>query len=1191
MKRFMTTLMVALVVVCAMAADMTGLKIYINPGHGGFDSNDRSIWTIPVPAVWTDSAGYWESKSNFVKGLYLRKMLQDAGATVIFSRERNDSGSRDIDEFKKKHPNATQHEIDSVMVGGDRELSAIAEEANAYKVDHFLSIHSNALNGKTNYLLMLFRGENDKPQTAPSNEMAAMAGEIQIQNKLTTWTSARPIIRGDLTFYGDGWGLGVLRPLTVPGHLSEGSFHDYAPETHRLMNKDYCHLEALRMFQYFHKWFKRDLPQTATISGYVKSKNEKADVLGESKFYYLPNSDDQWKPLNGALVKLLNSTGEVVLQTLKTDDWYNGIFAFYDLAPGTYKVAAECIDYKTDTMEITVAAEEIGTVKMHLQNIHLEVPNYPEPEQAGVVALDTYEFEAGADVVSALPENILRAAYRKGNIYILTSDNKIQVYEPATLTLKQSLTLPAATITDIAFSADDYLVGLADKAVYAWDEDDLNPQKLYETSAAWGKQFAVDGPLWKARFYVVNSAGNGFVGVQYSDGKNSANIQIAEKQFAFSGGDLSSSAPIIMPDNNVYAFVAGKGVALTFNWTGAALTGIEMSQPAVPGATFMRYAGKTYMTMPVLTEGAKASFIVYDISNGINNAVPASEQYPAEGLGTAAVTYQTAMSYVDGYQMNIYLLAEGEGYQYWKSLSNPVANIYAGELNWGEDQISFRLNDDALSVELAIEQEGATVDSYELGALKRGFHTVDNPFKGKEFDAYSVTATGRPVSFPQLVTTDAPEFKFYSIYGVAVDRTPASPYFGRIYVTDRSGGLTSEGNGPHRTTQRGIYILGNDFSDVTSQGETPYNGGIDWGTNSVTGYQTGPRKPSVAPNGEVFISSSVYTSSNVYIMNPAAPAEDFVPVFKGSRKDGGQLKKGMNVVMNPPMDCYIEGNDEDRVLYTMDRNNSLGTVYTNIMRYDIGKVELPWYDTPTATVFDDQLTGSHMENGNGQIYPDARGGWWMSQYRYDGTAAKPSFIHINTKGEIDFNNFTYSPTAGANRWGAMAVTTDGNRLAVMTLAGVTKVYDITYESDGPVPELAYTIEWGATDDIAYTMDFDAAGNLYIGANLRERLLVYSLPNLLNTYTTRISLKHEDPAGVEDVKSSNFLTIYPNPVQDMLFIRSDGKVQAASVYSLAGQLQMSTQNTSSVDVSGLQTGMYMLQVKTDKGTEVKNFIKH
>ena len=425
-----------------------------------------------------------------------------------------------------------------------------------------------------------------------------------------------------------------------------------------------------------------------------------------------------------------------------------------------------------------------------------------------------------------------------------------------------------------------------------------------------------------------------------------------------------------------------------------------------------------------------------------------------------------------------------------------------------------------------------------------------------------------------------------------MDRTPSSPYFGRVYVTNRAAGQTKVGSGSQRATTKGIYILGSDLSDVTNQGNTAYDGGVEWGENSGTDYQTAPRMATAAPNGDVYVCSNVYTSSNVYIMDAANPKDAFTPVFKGSRKldNKGQLRKGMNVVMNPPMDCYVSGKDENTVLYIMDRNPTLGTVYTGITRYDIGKAELPWYDMPTSVVFDDQLTGSHMENGNGQMFPDARGGWWMSQYRYDGTAAKPSFIHITEKGEIDFNNFTYSPTVGANRQGGMAVTVDGNRLAIMTVAGVVKVFDITYDEQGPAPELAYTLEWGEADDICFGMDFDAAGNLYIAANIQERLIVYSLPNLQNTYTTRISLKEDAVDAVENVSATDGIVVYPNPTQDVLNIRSSKQVEKVNVYSLAGQLQKSESGSNSINVSGLQAGMYILQVQTEVGKHVETFIK-
>ena len=315
MKRIALLIVSFLTIFTAQAIDLTGVKIYINPGHGGYDSNDRSVWTIPVPEVWKNPEGYWESKSNLVKGLALKEMLEAAGATVIISRTDNTSGIRDGEQFAG---------------GGDRDLSEIAEEANANNVDHFLSIHSNSLNTTTNYLLLLYHGYNDQPTVAQSLPMAQSSGPIQINNPLTVWTSPTPMLRGDFTFYGDNLGLGVLRPLTVPGFLSEGSFHDYPPETHRLMNNDFCKLEAIRFFQHFHNYFKRDMPATGTIAGFVKSGNELVDILKQPKFTYRAGSDDQWLPLNEATVKLLNADGSQVLKTYTTDNWYNGIFAFYD---------------------------------------------------------------------------------------------------------------------------------------------------------------------------------------------------------------------------------------------------------------------------------------------------------------------------------------------------------------------------------------------------------------------------------------------------------------------------------------------------------------------------------------------------------------------------------------------------------------------------------------------------------------------------------------------------------------------------------------------------------------------------------------------------------------------------------------------------------------------------------------------
>ena len=69
------------------AKDMTGLRIYINPGHGGWDSDDRNVAVSPF--AQGDTLGFWESSSNLHKGLMLRELLEGQGATVAMSRVRS----------------------------------------------------------------------------------------------------------------------------------------------------------------------------------------------------------------------------------------------------------------------------------------------------------------------------------------------------------------------------------------------------------------------------------------------------------------------------------------------------------------------------------------------------------------------------------------------------------------------------------------------------------------------------------------------------------------------------------------------------------------------------------------------------------------------------------------------------------------------------------------------------------------------------------------------------------------------------------------------------------------------------------------------------------------------------------------------------------------------------------------------
>lgn len=282
--------------------NLEGIKIYINPGHGGFDSDDRNV---PVPPyALGDTAGFWESKSNLVKGLHLRSLLENDGAEVIMSRVLN----RSVD---------------------DRPLSAIAEEANANQVDFMISIHSNAFNSMTNYVLMLFHGWDNAPILPQSMELANLFYDNLISNQTSFWTYTGRNVRGDKSFAPESWnGYGVLRPLKVPGLISEGSFHDYIPETYRLLNREYKHLEAWNFYKAFLQYYAGAVDPKGKIAGYVKDSFRKV-----TDYPFVQNSKDQWLPVNGARVTL--QPGDLIYQV---DSLNNGFYLFDNLEPGIYRL-------------------------------------------------------------------------------------------------------------------------------------------------------------------------------------------------------------------------------------------------------------------------------------------------------------------------------------------------------------------------------------------------------------------------------------------------------------------------------------------------------------------------------------------------------------------------------------------------------------------------------------------------------------------------------------------------------------------------------------------------------------------------------------------------------------------------------------------------------------------------------------
>ncbi|HPD58719.1 MAG TPA: N-acetylmuramoyl-L-alanine amidase [Paludibacteraceae bacterium] len=349
-KRYGLLIFLAIFAVSSPSQNLSGIKICVNPGHGGYDSDDRNV--VIAPFTSGDPNGFWESKSNLDKGLMLKSMLENAGATVIITRTTNTTAD-------------------------DLPLSQIVAMANSANADYMLSIHSNAGNGIANYVLQLYAGldPNDTytyptptPFSDESRAISTIVAQNLYSNQITNW-SATYAVRGDKTFARTamGWsdGYGVLRGLAVPGAISEGSMHDYIPETYRLMNMEYKWLEAWHFFKSFCQYYQAGNIPTGNIAGSVRDSR---NIIQES-YYKLKDTRDELLPLNGATLTLLETN-----ETYTTDQLHNGVYMFKNLAPGVYHVKAEANGYHAQIFETTVTANNTTYLNIDLNKVRNTPP-------------------------------------------------------------------------------------------------------------------------------------------------------------------------------------------------------------------------------------------------------------------------------------------------------------------------------------------------------------------------------------------------------------------------------------------------------------------------------------------------------------------------------------------------------------------------------------------------------------------------------------------------------------------------------------------------------------------------------------------------------------------------------------------------------------------------------------------------
>jgi N-acetylmuramoyl-L-alanine amidase len=387
---------------------LSGLKFCIDPGHGGNDpANDRLV--IPDPGV-----EFWESESNFRKALSLDTLLEARGAWVILTRYTN------------------------TYPGGDEpSLTARWTLANNNNVNWFHSIHSNAtglaVNTSINSTLVLIKEVIATRQPAwPQAVTMSSLIYSDIRKELRTQPTGGNIAPGvylDYTFYGGpgggGFNLGVLNGLAMPGELSEGSMHDFYPETRRLMNNDYRKLEAYGILSAFESYFGAPQEPSGRIAG-------------------LQTESGTGRVLNGTTVRLLPED-----RVYSGDQMNNGFFSFENLPPGAHTVRYETPGFALDSVSVNVAAgattfADRALVPALAPTVSLASPArgdtaFPASEPIRItfsLPMDSESVESRFSLVPAIPGTL--RWFNGWTELVYTPDSLLPFYASYTLTIGDS---------------------------------------------------------------------------------------------------------------------------------------------------------------------------------------------------------------------------------------------------------------------------------------------------------------------------------------------------------------------------------------------------------------------------------------------------------------------------------------------------------------------------------------------------------------------------------------------------------------------------------------------------------------------------------------------------------------------------------------------------------------------------------
>lgn len=613
---------------------------------------------------------------------------------------------------------------------------------------------------------------------------------------------------------------------------------------------------------------------------------------------------------------------------------------------------------------------------------------------------------------------------------------------------------------------------------------------------------------------------------------------------------------------------------------------------------FFKYAKHSLMIAPYAEEGAIKGIRMLDITNGIDKAqlinthnsdltieaAGAPRKAPAEAANAA---FNAASAKVNGEDIDAYLTNDASLTRFTTAGAEQekVKGIFAYDLySHGNDNndwtFQFNANSDATEAFITLydETSGEEVGTLPLSNVKEGaneftFTSDELPGEDGQRMNWDVTLKGKNIATIALLN-DLNSGQYTYTNGTqmfaAVDDSPESDYFGRIYATTRVGSKDPS-NGLWAYDQQWNRINGSVLNDGQTFGSC-YRLDVD-------------------PEGYVFIPDWGDPHSGVYVVDPSDLEGPMNQFFNGTRDGDGLFTNAAGEKIGSSSTAIsIVGEKAATKAYIHAEDNGNDVAVYQLGQPD-GTILRQWDAAPQWLGI-----GPYLVNGNVNVKGDAEhGGVWVSQIRSAGNnaAGVPSLMFVTDDGTIQFNSGSDLKSLNGSMGAGFAISPDGSTLAIQNGSAEVEFFNIVWSGNKPtLSPLGYSFpaevrraDASSHKDYVYQMNYDWGGNLIVTGS---RMGVYSMPTDNNESTTpakkKLIVRKGRSTGINDVAASQVkLIVTPNPTTGLATVKGV-EVKSLVVYNVNGA-QVAQSGNDTVDLSNLAAGIYFIKVNGGEAVRV------